>query len=49
MEKRLKTIQQQLHLLGSNMEQTKKLLQEYMDTKEIRDALARRLGSDLIV
>ena len=49
MEQRLKDIQQQLRLSGSDMEQTRKLLQDYMDTKEIRDALAKRLGSDLIV
>jgi len=48
-ETRLKEIQQQLQKVGTNMEQMLKLLQEHKETKEIRDMLAKRLGSDLIV
>ena len=48
-ENRLKSIQQQLKQVGTEATRMKELLQEYMDTKEIRDALAKRLGSDLIV
>lgn len=48
-EARLKDIQQQLRQVGSNMELMMKLLKEHKDTKELRDALAKRLGSDLIV
>ena len=48
-EQRLKSIQQQLRQAGDNMELTMKLLQEHKETKEIRDLLAKRLGSDLIV
>lgn len=48
-EARLKTIQQQMRQPGNSMEQMMKLLQQHKETKEIRDALAKRLGSDLIV
>jgi len=48
-EGRLKSIQQQLRQAGNSMEQMMKLLQQHKETKEIRDALAKRLGSDLIV
>ena len=48
-EARLKEIQRQLLQVGSNMDQMMKLLQEHKETKEIRDTLAKRLGSDLIV
>ncbi len=48
-EARLKQIQQQLRQVGSNLELTMQLLQEHKETKELRDLLAKRLGSDLIV
>jgi len=48
-EARLKEIQLQLRQVGNNMEQMMKLLQEHKETKELRDTLAKRLGSDLIV
>ncbi|MBQ9357046.1 MAG: DNA primase [Prevotella sp.] len=47
-EQRLKNIQQQLRQAGSNMELTMQLLKEHKETKELRDMLAKRLGSDLI-
>jgi DNA primase len=48
-ETRLKQIQQQLRQVGSNMELMMQLLEEHKETKELRDLLAKRLGSDLIV
>jgi DNA primase len=30
------------------MEQTKQLLEEFRDTQQIRDALAKQLGNDVI-
>ena len=48
-EARLKEIQRQLQQVGSNMERMMQLLKEHKETKEIRDALAKRLGSDLVV
>ncbi len=48
-EKRMKDIQAELKSAGSDMKRIKKLLQEYKDTQELRDALARQLGNDLVV
>ena len=47
-EKRLKDIQQQLRQAGSDMERVKELLEEYKDTQQLRDALAKQLGNDLV-
>ncbi|MCR4603334.1 MAG: DNA primase [Prevotella sp.] len=48
-EQRLKHIQRQLRQASSDMEQTMELLREHKETKELRDMLAKRLGSDLVV
>ena len=48
-EHRLKEIQLQLQQVGNNMERMMQLLKEHKETKEIRDELAKRLGSDLVV
>ena len=48
-ENRLKEIQRQLQQVNGNMERMMHLLQEHKDTKELRDALAKKLGSDLLV
>jgi DNA primase len=48
-EHRLKEIQRQLQQVGNNMERMMQLLKEHKETKEIRDELAKRLGSDLVV
>ena len=48
-EARLKEIQQQLRQAGSDLDRTMQLLQEHKETKELRDLLAKRLGSELIV
>ena len=47
-EKRLKEIQAQLKTVGSDMERMKQLLEEFKETQQIRDALARQLGTDVI-
>ena len=47
-EKRLKDIQLQLKNVGSDMERAKSLLEEYRDTQQLRDALAKQLGNDLV-
>ena len=49
LENRLKAIQQQLRQSGNDFKHMKQLLQEHKETKEIRDTLAKRLGSDLVV
>jgi len=48
-ENRLKEIQRQLQQVGSDVEKMMQLLKEHKETKEIRDELAKRLGSDLVV
>ena len=47
-EQRLKEIQVQLKTVGSDMERMKQLLEEFRDTQKIRDALAKKLGNDVI-
>ena len=48
-ETHLKEIQQQLRNVGNDSERMMQLLQEHKDTKELRDALAKNLGSEIIV
>jgi DNA primase len=45
----MKEIVRELRTPGLSMEQSMQLLQEHKETKEIRDELAKRLGSDLVV
>ncbi len=47
-ESRMKEIQQQLKSVGKDMARMKELLEEYRDTQQIRDALAKQLGNDVI-
>ena len=47
-EQRLKEIQQQLKTVGNDMERMKQLLEDFKDTQQIRDALAKQLGNDVI-
>ena len=47
-EKRLKEIKQQLRQVGSDMGRIRELMVEYKETQELRDALARKLGNDLV-
>ena len=46
---RLKEIQRELNGAGTDMERVLPLLQEHKETKELRDMLAKRLGSELMV
>ena len=48
-DQQLKHIQQQLRQAGDNLQLTMQLLKEHKETKELRDLLAKRLGSDLVV
>ena len=47
-EKKMKEIQQQLRQVGGDMERARQLLEQYKDTQELRDALAKQLGNDLV-
>ena len=47
-EQRMKEIQKQLKTVGSDMERMKQLLEEFKDTQQIRDALAKQLGNDVM-
>ena len=48
-EARLKEIQRMLQQVGGDHLRMMELLKEHKETKELRDALAKRLGSDLLV
>ena len=48
-DKRLKEIQAQLKEVGNDMDRVKELLEELKTTQELRNALAKKLGNDLIV
>ena len=45
----LKDIQRQLKEVGSNMERIRGLMDEYKQAQELRNALAKQRGSDVIV
>ncbi len=47
-EQRMKEIQTQLKGAGGDMDRVKQLLEEFRDTQQIRDALAKQLGNDVI-
>ncbi|MBQ8989503.1 MAG: DNA primase [Prevotella sp.] len=47
--KRLKEIQAQLKQVGNDREHVMKLLEDYRDTQQLRDALAKQLGNDIVV
>ena len=46
---RLKSLQQQLKEAGTDMARIKELMDAYKDAQDLRNALARQLGSDVIV
>ena len=46
--KQLKDIQTQLKQVGNDPQKIKALLEEYRDTQQLRDALAKQLGNDII-
>ena len=45
----MKEVQRQLKEAGSNMELIRELMEEYKQTQELRNALARQRGSDVII
>jgi DNA primase len=45
----LKVLQRQLKEAGSDMQRIKELMTAYQDAQTLRNELARRLGSDVIV
>ena len=47
-DKRLKEIQQELKTVGDDKDKMRKLLEDYRDTQQLRDALAKQLGHDLV-
>ena len=47
-EKKMKEIQLQLRQVGGDMARARQLLEQYKDTQELRDALAKQLGNDLV-
>ena len=48
-EKRLKEIRTQLSQVGNDMDRVKELMEELKETQELRNALAKKLGNDVIV
>ncbi len=48
-KQRLKDIQAQLKQAGNDMETIRSLMQDYKETQQLRDILARQIGSDIIV
>ena len=46
---RLKEIQMAMRQATGDMERVMKLMEEYKDTQQLRDLLARKLGSDIVV
>ena len=45
----LKELQQKMKVVGSDMTQIKEIMDDYKQTQELRNALARQRGSDVIV
>jgi DNA primase len=48
-EKRLKEIQTEMRQAGKDMERAMQLMEEFKSAQELRNALAKQLGNDLIV
>ena len=48
MSQRLKDIQMSIRQASDDMERVMQLMKEYKDTQELRDMLAKRLGSDIV-
>lgn len=47
-KRHLKDIQTRMRTAGSDMELIKQLMEEYKEAQQLRDVLARRIGSDII-
>ena len=48
-ERRLKEIQKEMRQVGNDMERARELMEEFVSAQELRNALAKQLGSDLIM
>jgi DNA primase len=48
-DKRVKEIQAEIRQVGSDMERAKALMEEFKDMQELRNALAKQLGNDVVV
>lgn len=48
-KKHLKDIQAHMRTAGSDMDRIRQLMEEYKEAQQLRDVLARRIGSDLVV
>ena len=48
-ETRLQSIQQQLRQADNDMANIRELMAQYQETQEIRNAIARRLGNDIVI
>jgi len=48
-EQHLKDLQEQIKRATSDMEQLKKLMEDYRDMQDIRNKLAKQLGSNIII
>ena len=48
MSQRLKDIQTAMRQAASDMDHVMQLMKEYKETQELRDALAKRLGRDVV-
>ncbi len=47
-DKRLKEIQTEIRQVGGDMERAKALMEEFKDMQELRNALAKQLGNDVV-
>ncbi len=47
-EKRLKEIQTEMRQAGGDMERVRELMEEFKSAQELRNALAKQLGNDII-
>ena len=47
-DKRLKDIQTEIRQVGGDMERAKALMEEFKDMQELRNALAKQLGNDVV-
>ena len=47
-KKHLADIQAQMRTAGSDMDRIMQLMEQYKDAQQLRDMLARRIGSDIM-
>ena len=49
LERRLKAIRQEIKQVGENVERMRELMNDFKDISELRNSLARKLGSNIIL